>query len=162
MRENFRLVLALQPGGVLTLEREPGPPVGAGKAFEAIESDMVSIFKADPALFLIKLGLANPTLPLPPTLRFWHNFGAIFCRAIMLLPDVETRRGDSRAALSEADIRLLLEAAPPMPGAEYLGPDVLREYWQEMHLLLGDKLAFFPGSVEDWFNSISGAAREIG
>ncbi len=163
MSTGFRLALALQPGAILTLERESeSSSAPSPKELLDLENDLESAFAESPATFLIKLGLANSSLPLHPSLRFWRDFSALFCRKMLLLPEVETLREKSRAQLSDEDVRLLLESAPPMSGSEYLGSDVLNRYWNELHVAFHSNIAATSLSVEDWFNSHSGAEREIG
>lgn len=162
MASAHRLTLALQPGALLTLEQEPTPSVSDNQELRDLETELEPAFAENPALFLIKLGLAHPSLPLSPSLHFWREFSSVFCRKILLLPDVETLREKAHAPLPDADIRLLLDVSPPMSGSEYLGPEALRRYWEEFHQAFQSRITGLTLSVEDWFNSISGAAREIG
>ena len=162
MSSQFRLTSALQPGAILALEREEIRSGPIPKEAELLEKDLERAFGEDPALFLLKLALADPSIPVHPSLHFWRSFASAFPRKILLLPNVETLREKARAILPDEDIRLLLESAPPMSGSEYLGPGVLQRYWDDLHQAFQTRIAGLDLSVEDWFNSVSGAAREIG
>jgi len=162
MSSSNRLTAALQPGGILALEREDAHTGPIPKEAEHLEKELERAFSEDVALFLLKLALADPSVPLHPSLHFWRSFASAFPRKILLLPDVESLREKARAPLPEDDIRLILEATPPMSGSEYLGPDVLRRYWDDLHEGYASRITGIALSVEDWFNSISGGAREVG
>jgi non-specific serine/threonine protein kinase len=162
MASAHRLAVALQPGALLILERESAPSSPDHKELQELEKDLELAFAENPAFFLIKLGLAHPSLPMSSSLNFWREFSSAFPRKILLLPDVETLREKVRIPLPEEDLRLLLESAPPMSGSEYLGPEVLRRYWEELHQAFQSRIVGLSLSVEDWFNSVSGAVREIG
>lgn len=162
MSSHFRLTAALQPGAILALEREEILNGPIPKEVELLEKVLELAFGEDPALFLLKLGLADPSIPVHPSLQFWRSFASAFPRKILLLPNVETLREKAHAVLPEEDIRQLLESAPPMSGSEYLGPGVLQRYWEALHQAFQTRIAGLELSVEDWFNSVSGSAREIG
>jgi superfamily II DNA or RNA helicase len=162
MPADHRLTAALQPGAILALEPEEAQTGANPKVVEFLEKELELAFSEDPALFLLKLALADPSVPVHPSLQFWRSFASAFPRKILLLPDVETLREKARASLPDEDIRMLLESAPPMSGSEYLGPEVLHRYWEDLHRFFQSRITGLNLSVEDWFNSISGAAREIG
>jgi non-specific serine/threonine protein kinase len=157
-----RLSVALQPEALLTLERDASDAHPPGKELEKVELELERAFSEDRALFLLRLGLADPTLPFHPTLRFWHAFALIFPRRMLLLPGVEASREKSEVPLTEEEVLRLLADAPPMSGSEYLDSAALHRRWEDLHRLFRARIADFPGSVEDWFNSVSGATREIG
>lgn len=159
---NSRLAPALQPGALLTLERDLSGTFSSDRDLERVEGELEQAFAEDAALFLLKLGLTDPSLPFHPSLRFWRAFASLFPSRVLLLPEVETSREKSEVPWTEEDSQRLLADAPPMSGSEYLDAEALRRHWGELHRLFRARIKAFSGSVEDWFNALSGASREIG
>jgi superfamily II DNA or RNA helicase len=164
-----RLAAALQPGAVLTLEREPAPAKAARGNSDTVPADATTLernleraFAESPALFLLELGLSDPAVPLHPSLGFWRAFAADYPRRLLLLPGVETLRERAELPPDEGALQGLLASAPPMAGAEYLDGEALRRHWEALHALFQARIKSFAGSVEDWINSLPGLAREIG
>lgn len=156
-----RLSVALQPGAVLTLEHD-SHPAPLPRQVATLEGELERDFKEESSGFLLHLALADPSLPLHPTLAFWRDFASVFLRRLLLLPEVETLRENASVPLEDGDIRRTLDAAPPMAGFEYLGPEALRVHWNGLHRLFRTRIPSFKGSVADWFNAVSGGKREIG
>jgi hypothetical protein len=65
--------------------------------------------------------------------EFFRQLAQRFVSALCALPRLEEAREEARAPLpSQEAVRALLDAAPPMRGAEYLTPEVLARLWEEM------------------------------
>ncbi len=156
------LSLALQPGGVLTLERIAADAEPPPREAQALEVALETAFREDPGLFLWQLGLSDPGLQLHPSLRFFRSFAAAFPRKLLLHPEAETLRARTPVELGGEEIRLLLDLVPPMPGAEYLDRDALQNLWERMREAMADRLDHFSGSVEDFVNGLAGGGREVG
>jgi SNF2 family DNA or RNA helicase len=156
------LTVALQPGGILTLESEPVLDAHRAEVIQDLEAKLEAAFTENCAQFLLVLGLSDSTLSLHPTLQFWREFSSPFARKLLLIYDVEGLRGQAKAPFDDEANQTLLDTAPPMVGSEYLTLDVLARYWNDLHTLYQISLKFFKGSVEDWFNSQPGVVREIG
>jgi non-specific serine/threonine protein kinase len=119
-------------------------------------------FREDTGLFLLQLGLSDSGLLLHPTLGYFRSLAAAFPRKLLLHPDVEALRGKTPVEITEEEIRLQLDLAPPMPGAEYLESSVLRNLWESMRIALAHRLETFSGSVEDFVNGLGQGSRELG
>jgi non-specific serine/threonine protein kinase len=78
------------------------------------------------------MALAAGGLPsaAPHSLRFWHDVAAEFLRALCHLPEGGTL--DEMPVPDAARLAGWTLNAPPMPGGEYLSPDVLRAQWQRL------------------------------
>ncbi len=113
------LELRLTPHGHLVAE-------GGGDA------GLAARFAAHEAEGLVALAAAGVPGGAARSLAYWHDVGAEFLRAVCHLPqevgfaEAEIER-PSPARLAEWTLN-----APPMPGGEYLGPEVLAALWERM------------------------------
>jgi superfamily II DNA or RNA helicase len=130
------LVRAAEPG-----EAAPDPPVA-----QRIEA----AFARGQGPGLLHLGAAEPHTALPSAFAFWRDLGRAFVAALCALPDLEERRERAEVQPPEADLARLVLSAPPMRGAEYLGPDVLRALWAEMLAAWRAEIAASEGPVQAW------------
>jgi hypothetical protein len=109
--------LGLTPGGIVICQ-DPAHPLHA------------SFSKSEPAA-LIALG----GHPAPPSsdapVRFWKSIADTFIRALCQLPDGDSLPADFPRPDS-AQLATWTLDAPPMPGAEYLSPEVLLALWQRL------------------------------
>ena len=104
---------------------------------------------------------------LPPTFGWWRGFAVRFVEALCLLP-VEARDAlPSRAASAipppgDGDLASLALTAPMMPGAEYLGRDVLLALWAELGTALGESLSEASGDLQVFLKAMNPAWNVVG
>jgi non-specific serine/threonine protein kinase len=118
------LTARITPHGALKLE----PCAGEGGLEAALLDRLEGAFARGAGHGLLQLGLAEAGSRLPPDLAYWRAFGARFVAAAC--------HAGGEAAPPPADLDALAEAAPPMPGGEYLDAERLAAFWRE----LGDAL----------------------
>jgi len=98
----------------------------------------------------------NTTLPGPAV--FWREIGrkylTAFCHA--------AERASSIPAPPETDMAALIETAPPMPGGEYLRPEVLLELWRELDALVLAEVKNYMGGPQAWLNAQNAAWNLVG
>ncbi len=141
------ITIALSPAGHLVLrpagQDEPSPD-------PAVARRIRSAFEHGQGAGLLHLGAAEARTALPPTLAFWRDFGRAFVAALCALPDLEERRERAEVLPSDADLARMVKGAPPMPGAEYLGLDVLASLWVEILHAWRKEISAAAGSVQAW------------
>jgi superfamily II DNA or RNA helicase len=124
-----RFGVRLTPHGHLLIETT----ADGSELDEATAERLVQAFARGSGPGLLQLGAGEVGRPLPPAFTWWRGFAARYVAALRLqgsgaegapsLPDVP--------APAAADLASLVLTAPMMPGAEYLGPDMLRALWHE-------------------------------
>ena len=93
---------------------------------------VVSRFAAHEAAGLVALATARVPPHVGPSVLFWRDAAADFLRALCHVPATDPF---TRTSLEDPSSALLAEQtlnAPPMQGAEYITPDVLRGVWQRL------------------------------
>ena len=78
---------------------------------------------------LIALAAKDNAAELSPALGYWRAFTCRYLAERCQMTQADPARPDPVSALDEQQMRSLLEGAPPMRGAEYLSPVVLRGIW---------------------------------
>ena len=110
---------------------------------------------------LLRLGAAEVGRALPPDLAYWREFAGRYVTAVCLRPDAG-ERGGGIPPPPEADWEALAAAAPAMPGAEYLGPTLLRALWRELDDAFGTELARSRATVQDFLKNLNPAWNVVG
>ena len=128
-----RLALRLTPRGHLLLDAaEDAPPLD-----DRVAERLAAAFARGAGHGLLQLGAGEIGRALPASFVWWRGFAARFVEALCLLPMEARDALPSRAIPAiprpgEGDLASLVLTAPMMPGAEYLGPDVLLALWAEL------------------------------
>jgi len=116
---------------------------------------------------LLQLGAGEVATPLPPTFGYWRDFSTRFVTALCARPDAAAAPASAVAATGlppppEAEIDAIVVAAPPMTGAEYLNPDVLRSLWTAVDEAFAARLAASKVSVQDTLRGFNAAWNTVG
>ena len=157
------LALRLTPRGHLLLEAAEDAPPLDGQVAERL----AAAFARGAGHGLLRLGAGEIGRVLPPTFGWWRGFAVRFVEALCLLP-VEARDAlPSRAASAipppgDGDLASLALTAPMMPGAEYLGRDVLLALWAELGTALGESLSEASGDLQVFLKAMNPAWNVVG
>ncbi len=110
---------------------------------------------------LLRLGAAETGALLPPVFAYWRELAGAYVTALCTRSDTE---GFEVPPLQPPEERLqsLAEAAPVMPGAEYLTVEVLRNLWGEIATALGVELAESKVTLPVFLKSLNPAWNVIG
>ena len=135
------LIPGLTPQGHLVLV--PAPPDEAAAQSNAIASRLESAFERGGGYGLLELGTREVGTALTAGFAFWRDFAARYVTA--LCTSAQPSTVDSTAAIS--DVRVpdaeslaeLVNAAPPMPGGEYLNAAVLGALWEQINAACRDE-----------------------
>ncbi len=145
--------------GRLTLGQvNDGPNLDPGLA-----ERLQTAFGRGPGHGLLQLGASEVGTPLPPVLSYWRELGSRYVTALCTLPDAEERGTKTHVtAPPEEDLESFASAPPPMTGAEYLKPAVLRALWEELDAAFGAELSESGGSVQDFLKRRNPAWNLVG
>jgi superfamily II DNA or RNA helicase len=126
------LSLSLTPSGQLfCLPEIAAPPLPAGQ-----DDALARAFDTGAGCGLLHLGAALPDAALPPVWAWWRDFAGHYVTTRCTTVD-----GAQVTPPDGAPLARLIADAPPMPGAEYLTPDVLVTLWTAIDAALGTALA---------------------
>jgi non-specific serine/threonine protein kinase len=112
---------------------------------------------------LLQLGAAEVGTALPPVLAYWRDLGLLYMSALCAVPDLEEHRTRTHVPPPPAEqLEALALAAPPMPGAEYLGVPVLQSLWTEIDGAFRARLAGSGQPVQDVLKALNPAWNLVG
>ncbi len=118
------------------------------EASAQFQQDLFRHYHADSGTWLLLLGLADPALPLPPTLSFWRDFAGSFAEQLTHLAELEKLREKATVALEASDLEGWLVRAPIGSGSEYLSQGLLQRLWTTLHDAYRRLISAYDGSVE--------------
>ncbi|MGC4121236.1 MAG: DEAD/DEAH box helicase [Myxococcales bacterium] len=140
-------------GHLLLAEEEDALPLEAGLA-----GRLAQAFDRGSGHGLLQLGAAEVGNALPPELAYWRDLGL---RYVSLLC-AQAEDGALGPVAMPPDLEALAAGAPPMIGAEYLTPAVLRSLWEELDAALRIELAESRGSLQDFLQRRNPAWNLVG
>jgi non-specific serine/threonine protein kinase len=137
------LVCRLTPGG--RVDVRPGSAGDGPQLARRTARGILEAFDAGRGPGVLHLAAAELSTDLPPSLAFWRDVGRAFLSRACGAVD-PTDPGSVVVPEPDPDeLALLVQAAPPMQGAELLSPALLSELWSD----LGAALAAAAGAHED-------------
>src|SRR5262245_46632818 len=123
------MALALTPRGVLHVDdgaAAAAVPVEETWPSAAVRARVIDAFARGTGAGLLQLGAVEVATELPPTFAWARELARLFLTRLCGVPTLEDERERVELAWPGADEgRRLVEAAPPMTGAEYLDEAVL-------------------------------------
>ena len=129
--------LGLTPKGHLLLQPDPeSPPLAPD-----LHDRLAAAFARGAGHGLLALGAREVGTALPTVFGWWRDVAARFVTALCATPDLADGAELTVAAPDEATLAGLVADAPPMPGAEYLSPEVLVTLWAGMEAAVREALA---------------------
>ena len=152
-----RLTLCLSPQGRLGLTATDD----AVELEPAIAQRLGEAFARGAGHGLLRLGAGEVAQVLPPVFAYWREFGARYVTALCAKPDSEERPGPIPPP-GAGDLRALADAAPAMPGAEYLNTEVLGALWDEIDAAFAAELAESGASVQEFLKGLHPAWNLVG
>jgi hypothetical protein len=158
------LALRLTPHGHLLLE----PAEDAPALDDQVAQRLATAFARGGGHGLLQLGAGEVGRALPATFVWWRGFAARYVEALCMLPSgVTADAAPSRAAPTVAppgdgELASLVLTAPIMPGAEYLGPDVLLALWAELAAAFGQSLAAAGTDLQGFLKALNPAWNLVG
>jgi len=156
-RNELRLSPCLTPHGHLVL----APDDEAPEPDAAFAKRIHQAFARGAGHGLLRLGAAEVSQVLPPVFTYWRDFGSRYVTALCTRPDVDERRTKVPPP-PEHDLEALASAAPMMPGAEHLTPDVLCTLWDEIGDAFATEIGRSGSTVQDFLKELNPAWNVVG
>jgi non-specific serine/threonine protein kinase len=152
------LSLRLTPDRHIVLEATLEEPTPAPETTSRIRA----AFGRGTAAGVLHLGAAELDVLLPVSLQFWRGIGRTFMAAVCSIPDIEATRAAIAVPCDEDLLLRLHDAAPPMPGGEYLDRSLLERVWHELEVELGKQIGAFAGTAEDFLHRLAPVWNALG
>ena len=146
---------ALQTEWVETPER-------IDKSQHVLQQEFFKHFSESPALGLLYLGFCDKNVPLSESLAFWRSFCGVFAEELRLTPDIETLRYRVELPLDSEHLGRIVDGAPPMTGAEYIGSALLEGLWSGLLQAFRSQIKTYHGSVEEFLAALSPDIHLVG
>ncbi|MDR3211883.1 MAG: DEAD/DEAH box helicase [Planctomycetota bacterium] len=108
---------------------------------------------------LLSLAATEATLGLPSAWAFWSDFTKLYLTALC-----HTSEGEAISPSPPEPERLagLAAAVPPMPGGEYVTPEILSRFWERLNSALWDAANGYADGVTGWLRAHNPAWRLVG
>jgi len=127
-----------------------GADADAPQLPDALADRLSAAFARGAGYGLLQLGAAEVASALPPLWAFWRDFAARYVTLLTAIPE------DGEIAIATLDtlaLETLCLDAPPMTGAEYLTPAVLRSFWSDIEAVVKAELATSGRTLPDFLKS---------
>jgi superfamily II DNA or RNA helicase len=163
MTESSPLIPSITPHGHLVLQEDAqAPPLPA-----ALASRLRTSFAIDAGHGLSDLGSREVGTSLPPAFAFWRDLAGRFISALCTLPAAPEGGAGASAQIQvpvpdAGELQRLAWTAPPMPGAEYLTPEVLGGLWQQLESAVQQELAASGEGLQSFLKSRNQAWNLVG
>ena len=128
----------------------------------ATRARLVETFARGEGHALLRLGLGELATELPAELVYFRELARMFLTAACANPELEALREQIRVPPPLADLQRLVDAAPPLPGSEYLDLALLERLWTELEAALQAELGQWKGSVQEYLHAQSPVWNLVG
>jgi non-specific serine/threonine protein kinase len=154
------IALSISPHGrLLALDVVSEPALPDGSLCERVRR----AFSESQADGLLELGARELASPLPPEFAWARDFACRYLTALCHAPKIsgESELPALSAPAAEEFAATALQA-PPMRGLEYLSPDCLVQWWQELDGLVRQGARASGLSARDYLHQLNPAWRTVG
>ncbi len=156
------LSLSLSPTGHLYLYSDPE---NEETVLLHVAEKIKDSFAIGSATGLLRLGVVDFGVPLPPSFTYWQTFSKLFVTEVSKLSGLETFSSEDILRLSPLLVELEshLERAPFMRGGEYLNSEVMTTLWHVLSQVLLEEISHFEGnSLQDYLVAYNPAWNKVG
>jgi superfamily II DNA or RNA helicase len=154
------IALSISPHGrLLVLDATSEPTLADGSWCERV----LRTFSESQANGLLELGARELASRLPPEFAWARDFACRYLTALCHAPEISD--GSDLPTLPTPDTAEFAAAtleAPPMRGLEYLSPDCLVRWWQELDSLVHQEARASGLSARDYLHQLNPAWRTVG
>ncbi len=154
------LVCRLTPSGRIDVQPAPpgdGPIVGAKAARQIIEA-----FSLGCGHGVLHLGVAELSTDLPPGLAYWRDVGQAFVAQACGAIDPTDPKSIALPDPNLDELTALVEAVPPMQGAEVLSVALLRDVWSDLGAALSAEARRFDDGVQGYLKQHGSVWNVVG
>ncbi|MBI4651256.1 DEAD/DEAH box helicase [Candidatus Desantisbacteria bacterium] len=127
-----------------------------------LQKELYKHYNADFDSFLLFLGFCDNSVSLSVSLNYFRKLTGLFTKALIQTPDLEALRNKINITPSEDEIAEILNAAPFMPGAEYLNKTFLENIFAKMNAKYKQGIKAFKGPAEEFVKTYSPDAHLAG
>jgi non-specific serine/threonine protein kinase len=138
--------ISLSPQGRLLLPDAPEADLDP-RAVETLR--LAAARSSAHVLLALATGLLETSLP--PAEAFWRELARRHFTRLCHTPDLASVTG--LPPPPDGELAALADAAPPMPGGEYLRADTLRALWVELDALVFAEIAACEGGAQGWLKA---------
>lgn len=132
--------LAFTPSGRIVLLQDADLDGGETPPSNSRLVRIAKVFAANPCEGLFVLAAEQLAHPLPPSFAFWQRYATTYLTALCHVPESNTPL-DPIPPPDVDELAAIASNAPPMRGAEYLGPDTLASVWEGLDAWTRDEIA---------------------
>ena len=157
---NDTLVCGLTPGGRIHVQAacsEDGPRVPLAAARRILDA-----FEAGRGHGVLYLGAALPGAELHPSLAYWRDFGRSFVTGVCGALDPTDPASVVVPDPDPVEVAAAVQAAPPMPGAESITPELLNGLWLDVGEALAARAAESKDGVQGYLKAQSPIWNVVG
>ncbi|PHS16499.1 MAG: ATP-dependent helicase [Blastopirellula sp.] len=147
--------LLFTPSGRITIQQTEGKP-------DSHSNKIIKAFESCPAEGLITLTTHPLNSSLAPSFAYWRAFAG---RYLTLLCHNPEGTGDDLEKIpppEAAELSTMLLNVPPMPGAEYISADSLKDIWQELDEWVHAKVAANKTGLSGFFQQWAPLWHQVG
>ncbi len=156
--DGIPLSLSLSPIGHLYLQSNSIDET----LLQSIAEKINSFFSVSEQVGLLRLGLSNFGITLPPSFTFWQQFSKIFITEICKNSGYDLQSGIQDISFPEDDINNLITEAPFIHGIEYLNQEIALQLWQGLITALNQELTAFNGQLSHYLSAFHSSWKTIG
>jgi len=150
--------LSLSPIGHLYLHADSTDET----LLQSIAEKINSFFSVSEQVGLLRLGLSNFAIALPPSFAFWQQFSKIFITEICKSAGHDLQSGIQDISFPEDEINNLIAEAPFIRGIEYLNQETALQLWQGLVIALNQELTAFDGQLSHYLSAFHSSWNTIG
>jgi len=111
---------------------------------------------------LLHLGAVELATALSPSLAFGRELAHLFMVRLCGMPDLANTWSDTLIPAPLAELEQLINAIPPMLGAEYLTVAHLEILWADLHAAACAEIAALDGNVTNWLARLNPSWNMLG
>jgi len=123
---------------------------------------IINVFNDSRGHGVLHLGVAELMTDLPPSLSYWRDFGKLFISKVCSSVDPLDPQLTQLPGPDSNDFSEFVQAAPPMPGAEIISTELLRDIWFDMGEVLLTKAKKYKSGIQGYLETYSSAWKTMG
>ena len=151
MAYSFQLTFSVMPDRTVVPEWEESQVQISDEAARE-QTDIYSLFEADPAVWLFHAGFRSQAGHLAAGVDFFIGFAALFVSRLSRIPELESLRHKAVVLLPPHELDRFLKSVPMITGSEYVDEEMLKDLWQGFHDAFSRSIRSYEGTVADFFH----------
>ena len=154
------LACRLTPSG--RIDVQPGVPEDGPLLSSTAARRIIEAFNLGRGHGLLHLGVAELVTDLPPSLSYWRDLGRAFVARVCGALDPTEPKSIVVPDPEPDELSAIVQAVPPMQGAELLSPVLLVELWSDMGTALGAETKPYIDGVQGYLKTHGSVWNVVG